>query len=379
MFPDGIHQAEALRRIDALQQAEAKKERDRLERERLDKLAWETASARRTITAFDEYINDWPAGLHIEEAKRIRRLLVDQANDDKAFQTALRLNTKNAFQAYIDAFPAGSNVTSALEHMDDLTLRPGKVFRDCRDCPAMVVVPAAAYWQGSDDTSVHALDLEKPRRLVTFDEPFAVGVHEVTMAEWDVCFNEGGCTLQPADNGWGRADRPVIMVSWNDAAEYVYWISEKTGQSYRLPSESEWEYFARAGQEGDWPGGDPALVCEFGNVAGAETGFRWQHSQCSDELALGTAPVGSFRVNSLGLYDTTGNVAEWTADCLNLSYIDAPVDGSAWGRGICSSHMTRGGSWITGSKEIRLPARFDLKNGDRNDFTGFRVVRKIDE
>ena len=243
----------------------------------------------------------------------------------------------------------------------------------------MIVVPTAAYWQGSDDSSELALSMEKPRRLVTIDEPFAVSVHEVTMAEWDLCFNEGACTSQPTDNGWGRADRPVIMVSWNDAEEYVHWISEKTGQSYRLPSESEWEYFARAGEESDWPAGDPAKICKYGNVAGAETGFRWQHPQCEDKLALGTAPVGSFMPNSFGLYDTTGNVSEWTADCMNLSYLDAPVDGSAWGRGICSSHMTRGGSWITGTKEIRLPARFNLKNGDRNDFTGFRVVRKVEE
>jgi formylglycine-generating enzyme required for sulfatase activity/serine/threonine protein kinase len=379
LFPDGIHQAEAMQRIDAIKQAEAKNERARLEQERLEKLAWETASTERTIAAFDQYIADWPAGYHIEEANRIRRLLQDQSNDDKAFQTALKLNTRDAFQAYINAFPNGEKVTSALQHIDDLTLRPGKSFRDCADCPAMIVVPAAAYWQGSEDTSSLALSMEKPRRLITIDEPFAVSVHEITMAEWDRCFDDQGCTSRPTDNGWGRADRPVIMVSWNDAEEYVHWISEKTGQSYRLPSESEWEYFARAGEESDWPGGDPAMVCKFGNVAGAETGFRWQHPQCSDKLALGTAPVGSFRANSFGLYDTTGNVSEWTADCMNLSYLDAPVDGSAWGRGICSSHMTRGGSWITGTKEIRLPARFNLKNGDRNDFTGFRVVRIIEE
>jgi len=379
IFPDGIHQAGALRRIDEIQQAEARKERERLERERLENLAWETASNTRTIAAFDQYIADWPAGLHIEEAQRIRRLLKDQSNDDKAFQTALKLNTKNAFQAYIDAFPTGVNVTSALQHLDDLTLRPGKTFRDCVDCPAMIVVPAAAYWQGSEDASSLALSMEKPRRLVTINEPFAVSVHEVTMAEWDLCFNDQGCTTLPNDNGWGRADRPVIMVSWNDAEQYVHWISEKTGKSYRLPSESEWEYFARAGQQGDWAGGNPSLVCKYGNIAGSETGFRWQHPQCGDKLALGTAPVGSFMPNSFGLYDTTGNVSEWTADCMNLSYLDAPVDGKAWGRGICSSHMTRGGSWITGTREIRLPARFNLKNGDRNDFTGFRVVRVIED
>jgi formylglycine-generating enzyme required for sulfatase activity/serine/threonine protein kinase len=379
IFPDGIHQAEALQRIEAIKQAEAKKERERLESERLEKLAWEEASSARTIAAFDKYIADWPAGLHVEEANRIRRLLKDQSNENKAFQTALKLNNKDAFQAYIDAFPGGVNVTAALQHIDDLTLRPGKTFKDCADCPTMIVVPAAAYWQGSDDTSELALSMEKPRRLVTIDEPFAVGVFEITMAEWDLCFKDQGCTSQPTDNGWGRGNRPVIMVSWNDAEQYVHWISEKTGQSYRLPSESEWEYFTRAGEESDWPDGDPARVCQFGNIAGTETGFRWQHPQCADKLALGTASVGSFMPNSFGLYDTTGNVSEWTADCMNLSYLDAPVDGSAWGRGICSSHMTRGGSWITGTKEIRLPARFNLKNGDRNDFTGFRVVRKIKE
>jgi len=379
VFPDGIHQAEALQRIDAIQQAEAKKERERLERERQESLAWEQASNARTIAGYDEYINNWPAGAHVEEANRIRRLLKDQSDDDKAFQTALKLNNKDAYQAYINAFPNGVNVTAALQHIDDLTLRPGKTFRDCVDCPALMVIPAAAYWQGSEEGSALALSMEKPRRLITIDEPFAVSVHEITLAEWDKCFADKGCTTQPTDNGWGRADRPVIMVSWNDAEEYVHWISEKTGQTYRLPSESEWEYFARAGEESDWPGGDSAMVCQFGNVAGAETGFRWQHTQCDDKLALGTAPAGSYRANAFGLYDTIGNVSEWTADCMNLSYLDAPVDGSAWGRGICSSHMTRGGSWITGTKEIRLPARFNLKNGDRNDFTGFRVVREIKE
>jgi formylglycine-generating enzyme required for sulfatase activity len=378
-FPLGIHQAEALRRIDSIKQAEAKRERQRLEQERLEMLAWEQASGTRSIASFDQYIADWPAGLHIEEARRVRRLLQDQSDDDKAFQTALKLNTREAFQAYIDAFAQGVNVTSALQHIDDLTLRPGKSFKDCEDCPGMIVVPAGAYWQGSNDNSKLALNIEKPRRLVTIDEPFAVSIHEVTMAEWDTCYDDKACMSYPTDNGWGRADRPVIMVSWNDAGQYLHWLSEKSGQSYRLPSESEWEYFARAGENSDWPGGDPAKVCQYANVAGAETGFRWQHPQCEDDMALGTAKVGSFMPNSFGLYDTTGNVSEWTADCMNLSYIDAPVDGSAWGRGLCSSHMTRGGSWITGSKEIRLPARFNLKNGDRNDFTGFRVVRKIED
>ena len=378
-FPDGIHQAEALQRIEAIKQAEARKERERLAREQREALAWETATAERTIASFDQYISEWPSGRHIEEANRIRRLLKDQLDDDVAFQTALKLDKKDAYQAYINAFPNGVNVTSALQHIDDLTLRPGKIFKDCPDCPDMMVVPASAYWQGSEDSSELALSMEKPRRLITIDEPFAVGIYEVTFAQWDQCVEDKGCTNPPTDNGWGRGPRPVIMVSWNDAEQYVHWLSEKTGQSYRLPSESEWEYFSRAGEETDWLGGDPSMLCQYGNIAGSETGFAWQHTECGDTLALGTTPVGSFKANAFGLYDTIGNVSEWTADCMNLSYLDAPVDGSAWGRGICSSHMTRGGSWITGTKEIRLPARFNLKNGDRNDFTGFRVVRIIDE
>ncbi len=379
VFPLGIHQLAALQRIDAIQQEEARKQRHRLEQERLEQLAWQEATASRSIASFEHYVAEWPAGQHIEEAQRLKRLLQDQSNDDKAFQSALKLDTRDAFQAYINAFPQGANVTSALQHIDDLTLRPGKSFKDCADCPNMVVIPAAAYWQGSDDSSKYALSMEKPRRLVTIGEALAVSIHEVTMAQWDACFDDKGCQSHPKDNGWGRGDRPVIMVSWFDAAQYLYWLSEKTGQSYRLPSESEWEYFARAGEQGEWPGGSPESICNYANVAGTETGFRWQHAECKDTLALGTTRVGSFMPNSFGLYDTSGNVAEWTADCMNLSYIDAPVDGSAWGRGLCSSHMTRGGSWITGSKEIRLPARFNLKNGDRNDFTGFRVVRIIEE
>ena len=379
LFPDGLHQVEAMLRIDDIQQQEASQERLRLERERLEKLAWESASEERSITAFDRYIKDWPSGSHIEEAQRVRRVLKDQANDSNAYSAARNLNTKDAYQAYIDAFPHGVNIAAALQYLDDLDLRPGKSFSDCSDCPGMIVIPAGTYWQGSDDSSSLSLSMEKPRRQVTINAPFAVSVHEITLTEWDACFDDNGCSTSPGDNGWGRDRRPVIMVSWADAQQYVRWVSEKTGQSYRLPSESEWEYFARAGEESDWHGGDPARLCNFANIAGTETGFKWQHKQCGDKLALGTAPVGSFMANSFGLYDTVGNVSEWTSDCLNLSYLDAPVDGSAWGRGICSSHMTRGGSWITGSKEIRLPARFNLKNGDRNDFTGFRVVRTIED
>ena len=378
-FPSGLHQVDAMIRLKEFELAEAEADRQRLEKERQDDIAWTMARAARTIGAIDEYIASWPGGLHIDEAHGLRRQLSDEINDVRGFEAARKLDTIEAYQSYIDAFPNGSSVAAALEAIDMLTLRPGKIFRDCTNCPAMVVVPAGSFWQGSEESSPHALNKEKPRRMVTFSEPFAVGVFELTLEQWDQCAAEGGCTEHPRDNGWGRGTRPVIMVSWNDAQEYITWISKKTGQSYRLPSESEWEYIARAGEESEWLGGDAVHACEFGNIAGNETGLRWQHDDCDDPAAMETLPVGSFNPNAFGVYDVIGNVAEWTLDCMNLSYLDAPADGSAWNRGICSSRMTRGGSWFTGTREIRLPARFNLKTGDRNDFTGFRLVRAVDD
>ncbi len=378
-FPTGLHQADALRRIEAIDEEIARLERERLERERLDNEAWTAARDERTIESMQGYINEWPAGLHIDEAQKIRRQLSDQVNDDKAMATARQLDTKASYRAYIDAFPQGQHITEALESIDRLTLTPGKPFRDCPVCPELRVMPIGAFAQGATDDDPLALAQERPQRLVSITRPFAVGIYEVTMGQWDACVEAGGCSNRPSDNGWGRGDRPVIMVSWNDAQEYVAWLSAKTGETYRLPSESEWEYFARADARGPWPDGDPAAICTFGNIAGTETGFDWQHDACGDSVAVGTVPVGVFPPNRAGLFDVIGNVAEWTADCLNLSYLDAPTDGSAWTRGICSSHMTRGGSWVTGSRDIRLSSRFNLKNGDRNDFTGFRVVREIRE
>jgi len=378
-FPNGLHQVDAQIVLNEFDLADTEAERQRQEQERRDNEAWAQARAARTIAALDGYITDWPGGLHIDEAHELRRRLESELGDVRAFEAAEKLNTIDAYQAYIDAFPKGARLANALEKIDELTLRPGKTFTDCAECPAMVVVPAGTFWQGSDEDSRWALSKEKPKRMVTFSEPFAVGKFEVTMEQWDQCVAAGGCSTRPRDNGWGRGNHPVIMVSWNDAQEYVAWISQKTGQSYRLPSESEWEYFARAGEESEWIGGDPASTCLYGNIAGAETGLRWQHEDCSDSAPMETLPVGSLKPNAFGIYDVVGNVAEWTLDCMNLSYLDAPADGKAWGRGICSSRMTRGGSWFTGSKEIRLPARFNLKTGDRNDFTGFRVVRSVED
>lgn len=378
-FPEGLHLADARIRLNAFDEAERAEQRLQAERERQERAAWEAARARRTVEAIDEFLGQWPAGPFGDEARALRQTLQGSADDRRAFDAAANVGRIESYRAYLEAFPRGAHVAAALEAIDRLTLRPGKVFTDCDGCPRMTVVPAGSFWQGSDETAPGAVRQETPQRLVTIARPFAVGVHEVTLEQWDRCVADGGCATRPGDNGWGRGQRPAIMVSWNDAVEFTEWLSGVTGQAYSLPSESEWEYVARAGQEGDWLGGDAAGVCRYANIAGSESGLRWQHADCADPAALETLPVGSLEPNAFGLYDVIGNVSEWTLDCMNLSYLDAPADGSAWGRGICSSRMTRGGSWFTGAREIRLPARFNLKNGDRNDFTGFRVVRRIDD
>ena len=240
---------------------------------------------------------------------------------------------------------------------------PGRLFRDCAQCPQMVVVPAGSFMMGSKEFSD-----EGPPHRVTIAEAFAVGVHETTFAEWDACRRAGGCTHGPNDGGWGRETRPVIDVSWEDAQQYVRWLSRTTGKRYRLPSESEWEYAARAGTAtrywwGDSPGGGRA------NCRGCWRGWN-------DD---GTMPVGSFVANPFGLHDVHGNVWEWVEDCWRGSHAKAPGDGGARTRGgECGSRVLRGGSWIYTMRGVRAAVRFGAYPGIRSDDVGFRVARVMD-
>ena len=249
---------------------------------------------------------------------------------------------------------------------------PGYVFRDCDQCPEMVVVPAGQFRMG--DLSSDGSSDEKPVHNVTIDYPFAVGRYEVTFAEWDACVAGGGCTHRPADRGWGRGTRPVIGVSWDDTQAYVRWLSREMGKSYRLLSEAEWEYVARAGSTTKYWWGNAAdhdhanygkdECCE-GAVAGED---RWEY----------TSPVGSFEPNAFGLFDTAGNVWEWVEDCWNENYRGAPRNGSAWKSGNCDKHVVRGGSWYGIPRSIRSAYRNRLASGVRDNVSGFRVARTLD-
>ena len=253
----------------------------------------------------------------------------------------------------------------------DAAMSPGTVFRDdCAACPEMVVVPAGSFMMGSPESEEGRYDDEGTRHRVTIGSPFSVGVYEVTFAEWDACVRAGGCGgYRAEDEGWGRGSRPVINVSWEDAREYVRWLSRETGEEYRLLTEAEWEYVARAGtQTARYWGESESGQCRYGNgydrTGHAELEFSWDPVSCSDGY-VHTAPVGLFEPNAFGLYDVLGNVWEWTQDCWNDSYSGAPTDGSAWRSGDCSRRVLRGGSWGDAPGNLRSANRIWDSAGDR--------------
>ena len=246
------------------------------------------------------------------------------------------------------------------------------IFSDCSDCPTMVIIPARSFTQGSPLSEPQGTSNERPQRTVNV-QAFAMGQTAVTFDEWDACVADGGCTHNPGDQGWGRGNRPVINVSWNDAQQYVTWLSNKTGFDYRLPSESEWEYATRAGTTGRFNTGD-CITTDQANFRGTNpaqdcpTGIYRQQ----------TLPVASFAHNGFGLYDTHGNVWEWVQDCWNADYNGAPTDGSAWMTGDCGRAVLRGGSWVNFSDWLRSALRFRGPRGDRHFSLGFRVARSVD-
>ena len=258
----------------------------------------------------------------------------------------------------------------------------GTKLRDCDECPELVVVPSGSYMMGSPSSEDGRYDDEGPVHRVRIGRAFAVGVYEVTFGEWDACVSGGSCgRYRPSDEGWGRGRRPVINVSWDNAKAYVAWLSRKTGEEYRLLSESEWEYVARGGTETAryWGEGESGQ-CRNANGADREAkrhNSGWTTVEC-DDGHYRTSPVGRYEANGFGLRDVLGNVWEWVEDCWNESYRGAPTDGSAWVSGDCSQRVLRGGSWFDLPKDLRSAARLRDTSGNRHfNYLGFRVARTL--
>ena len=231
----------------------------------------------------------------------------------------------------------------------------------------MVVIPAGSFQMGclSNDDDCFRVE-EFPVHEVTI-RSFALSKHEVTFNDWDACMSDGGCGgYRPPDEGWGRGDRPVINVSWEDAQSFVAWLSEVTGHAYRLPTESEWEYAARAGADTKYSWGND-IGNNRANCHGC--GSRWDGEM--------TAPVGSFGANAFGLHDMHGNLKEWIEDCWNYNYEGAPSDGSAWLIGNCEERVLRNGSWGVHHFGIRSAYRVGEPKYSRYNNIGFRVARTV--
>ncbi len=275
----------------------------------------------------------------------------------------------------------------------------GQVLRDCPDCPEVVVLPAGQFAMGSAATEANHMGAEEPVHTVTIGRPFAMGRTEVTRAQFAAFITAtgysvgAGCEVrtdagrQPDPNrtwqnpGFTQTDQdPVVCVSWLDAQAYVAWLSQRTGQTYRLPSEAEWEYAARGGTTTPFYWGSNAEdACTHGNVADLayrQTFKDQPGSACSDSFPR-TAPVGRFGTNPFGLADMIGNAWEWTQDCFSPDYRSAPTDGSASGGSDCTVRTGRGGAWDIPAAYNRSALRGNALQSMRADETGFRVVREL--
>ena len=291
------------------------------------------------------------------------------------------VNTAEAYEQFIETYAGKEGATlyirSAKAALNGLILKPGKIIKDCAVCPELVVVPRGSFLMGSTKGEAGRNSNEGPMHTVNIQYMLAVGVYEVTFDEWDSCLNNGGCEgYRPDDEGWGRGRRPVINVKWSDAQNYVMWLSEKAGRQYRLLSESEWEYVARAGTTTRYWWGD-RLGNGRANCTGC--GSPWDSNM--------TAPVGQFKANPFGLHDIHGNVWEWVQDGWHFGYKNAPSDGSAWMKGtVMGRFVLRGGAWNSNSKDLRSASRHAVEVSKwvmrrsylvtkRRKSFGFRVAR----
>jgi formylglycine-generating enzyme required for sulfatase activity len=228
---------------------------------------------------------------------------------------------------------------------------------------------AGEFVMGSPKEEKGHQSLEEPQHKVTLKQRFAVSRFEVTFDEWDACFILGGCAFFPSDQGWGRGGQPVINVSWDDAQQYVRWLSKRTGKQYRLLSEAEWEYAARAGSDTAYFWGHELIGKGHANCR--DCGSQWDLKQA--------APVGSFAANAFGLHDMHGNVLEWVQDCVHGNYREAPQDGSPWILdGNCDGHVVRGGAWHLDAQEARAGSRIGVTGDLRVSHIGFRVAAVAD-
>lgn len=295
-------------------------------------------------------------------AEAARKAAAQQAERKVAAQAAAAEEARKvAEKAAADAAAAEAARKAAESRAAGTKPSAVETFKDCDACPEMIVLPAGSFTMGAKggDTS------EAPPHRVKIGYSLAISRFEITAAEWKACFTAGGCDYQPKRKGM-TATSPVHNLSWLDAQQYVKWLSKKTGKKYRLPSEAEWEYAARAGTKTAYWWGD--AVGE-GNANCKNCGGDWNRKR--------PAVVDSYGANPFGLQGMNGSVWEWVADCWFDSYKGAPDDGSARDRKDCQSRVLRGGSWRNDASYARSAGRFTYDHDVRYVLNGFRVVHSM--
>lgn len=336
--------------------------------------AWEAAETAQTPDGYAAYLASYPHGRHATPAQvRGDKLRADAAvaEESRLWQAAEKGGISQV-DAYLASYPQGRHASAARSwrvqlKKEEADMIPGKVVKDCPDCPDMVVIPAGGFQMGENDA--------KPVHTVTIGRPFAMAKTEVTQSQWRTVMGTNPSKFARCD------DCPVEGISWNDAQRYVEKLSRMTSKIYRLPSEAEWEYACRAGGRQEYCGSDTVdTVAWHGAVLGSGNSDGKTH------------PVGQKQSNAFGLHDMSGNVSEWVQDCYHEHYSGGPVDGRAWttgeggrakiageqdsAKGIeeCKSRVLRGGSWLSWPQNARSAHRLSLPPDSSGSSFGFRPV-----
>src|SRR3984957_12561319 len=327
-----------------------------------DEVFWQAIKDDNSQTLFDEFLKKYPSSTRAIDA----RARLEELRKKQVAMVAPPIPAPSADPCAGAAVTVSQSPRPAcpLSATAERALKPKDSFRECDRCPEMVVVPAGSFTMGSPEsertpvaaafvtygivpgglTTAPPLSSEGPQHKVTIARPIAVGRFPVTFDQWDTCVDDGGCNgYRPSDQGWGRGSRPVINVNWDDAEAYVVWLSRKTGKRYRLLSEAEWEYIARAGTTTPYWWGS-----SFSTDQANYNGTRTYADLPRLENRQTTLPVASFSPNPWGFYQVHGNSYDWVEDCFHDDYFGAPADGSVWTSENCKGHVVRGGAWARG-------------------------------